>query len=227
MNVESVAITDELKSLWKERAKLLKGTERRQYMAKVVNQLGWGGQSWVQRELGWNRETIRKGQGEVKSGKAIRDAFEQRGRKAIEEQMPELGGQIREIVEPSTQADPSLRSNRRYTRISAAQVRQQLLERYGYSEEEVPSGEWIRQRLNQMGYRLKRVQKTKPQKVIPETSAILETVKEVNQRADNDPKTLRMSIDAKATVKIGDYDRGGTHEPPPKPTTTTSSHQRP
>lgn len=212
MSVKSIEVTDKLKSLWRETARLLKGSERRQYMAKVVEQLGYGGQIWAKKELGWNRGTIRKGQQEVASGLPIRDAFERRGRKPVEEQMPELRGQIRAIVEPQTQADPSLRSIRLYARISAAKVRQELVERYGYGEEELPSAEWIRRRLKQMGYRLKRVQKTKPQKVIPETSAILRTVREVNQRADAEAKTLRISIDAKATVKIGDYDRGGSHE---------------
>lgn len=211
MNIKSLEVNEALKALWKETAKLLKGSERRQYMAKVVGQLGHGGQVWVQRELGWNRGTIRKGQQEVASGQPIRDAFERRGRKPVEEKMPQLREQIRAIVEPRTQADPSLQSSRVYARISAAKVRQELVERYSYREEELPSAEWIRRRLNRMGYRLKRVQKTKPQKVIPETAAILTKVSEVNQRADADPKTLRISIDAKATVKIGDYDRGGTH----------------
>lgn len=67
----------------------------------------------------------------------------------------------------------------------------------------------IRQRLNKLGYRLKRVVKTKPQKVIEETEAIFAEVNRVNQEADADEHTLRISIDAKATVKVGDYDRGG------------------
>ena len=212
MRVSSIEVTEELKLLWKETAKLLKGSERRQYMAKVVRQLGYGGQVWAQRELGWNRGTLRKGEREVSSGQPIRDAFERRGRNPVEKQRPELRGRIRAIVEPETQADPSLQSSRLYTRISAARVRRELIERYGYGEEELPSSEWFRRRLNSMGYRLKRVQKTKPQKVMPETAAILAEVTAVNERADADAKTLRISIDAKATVKIGDYDRGGAHE---------------
>ena len=67
----------------------------------------------------------------------------------------------------------------------------------------------IRQRLNQMGYRLKRVVKAKPQKVIAETEASFAQVNQVNQAADEDEHTLRISIAAKATVKVGDFDRGG------------------
>jgi hypothetical protein len=43
-------------------------------------------------------------------------------------------------------------------------VRRQLIEQKGYQEEELPSEETIRCRLNEMGYSLKRVVKAKPQK---------------------------------------------------------------
>ncbi|MEM9907057.1 MAG: ISAzo13 family transposase, partial [Cyanobacteria bacterium P01_D01_bin.44] len=49
----------------------------------------------------------------------------------------------------------------------------------------------------------------KPQKKIPETDAIFENVAQANQTADADPKTLRLSIDSKAKVKIGNLSRGG------------------
>jgi hypothetical protein len=108
-----------------------------------------------------------------------------------------------------SQADPTLKSERLYTRLSAAQVRRQLITRKGYTDEELPTAEVIRQRLNQMNYRLRRVVKAKPQKVIPETEAIFEQVHQVNQEADKEETSLRISIDAKATVKVGDDDRGG------------------
>jgi hypothetical protein len=127
----------------------------------------------------------------------------------VEAQLPRLLSDIRAIADPHTQADPTLKSQRLYTRLSAAEVRRQLISQSGYDEAELPCEEVIRQRLNQLGYRLKRVAKTKPQKVIPETEAIFSEVKRVNQAADADEQTLRLSIDAKATVKVGDYDRGG------------------
>ena len=100
-------------------------------------------------------------------------------------------------------------SQRLYTRLSAAEVRRQLIVQKGYRDAELPTAEVIRQRLNQLGYRLQRVAKTKPQKVIAETEAIFAEVNRLNQAADADEHTLRLSMDAKATVKIGDDDRGG------------------
>ena len=127
----------------------------------------------------------------------------------MEAQLPHVLSDIQAIVEPQTQADPTLTSQRLYTRLSAPEVRRQLIAQKGYSEAELPSAEVIRQRFNQLGYRLKRVAKTKPQKVIAETEAIFADVNRIHQSADADAHTLRISMDAKATVKVGDYDRGG------------------
>jgi len=48
-------------------------------MAKVVKQLGFGGQSPAARELGWNRRTIRKGLHELDSGVTGKDNYTVRG----------------------------------------------------------------------------------------------------------------------------------------------------
>jgi len=53
-------------------------------------------------------------------------------------------------------------------------------------------------------------------KKIPETDAIFENVFKENQASDQDIKSLRISIDTKAKVKIGNLSRGGksrTFEP--------------
>lgn len=202
-------LTDSLKTLFIETAEQLKGTQRRQFMANVVKELGIGGQTLAERELGWNRGTIRKGMQEVISGCPIQDAFSRRGRKRVEETLPNLLADIRAIVDPHTQADPSLKSERLYTRISASEVRRQLILQKGYRDDDLPTSEVIRQRLNEMNYRLRRVIKAKPQKKIPETDAIFAQVGQINADADRDPSVLRISVDAKATLKVGDYDRGG------------------
>lgn len=77
-------LTEHLKSLYITTAKKLKGTDRRQFMAFVVKGLGIGGQTLAERELGWNRRTIRKGMQELKSGHPIIDGFHRSGRKRVE-----------------------------------------------------------------------------------------------------------------------------------------------
>ncbi len=68
-------LTDSLKSVFRETAQTLKGSARRLFMARIVAELGAGGQRLAQRELGWNRDTIRKGTHELRSGFTCVDAF--------------------------------------------------------------------------------------------------------------------------------------------------------
>jgi len=75
----------------------------------------------------------------------------------------------------------------------------------GYTDDELPCENTIALHINRMGYQLKRIQKTKPIKKIPATNAIFENVTETNRQADKDPNTLRISIDAKAKVNIGEF----------------------
>jgi hypothetical protein len=126
----------------------------------------------------------------------------------MEEKNPQLAQDIRTIVEPHTQADPELKSSRRYTNLSAAEVRQALIAK-GYSPEQLPSERTMRDILNRMNYRLKRIQKGKPLKKTEETDAIFANVKAVKEQVRNDPETLEISRDTKAKVGLGDYARGG------------------
>ena len=48
-------------------------------------------------------------------------------------------------------------------------------------------------------------------KKIAATDAIFERLSQVNPQADADESKLRLSIDAKATVKVGDYSRAGSN----------------
>ncbi|MEW6498391.1 MAG: hypothetical protein AB1589_38705 [Cyanobacteriota bacterium] len=60
-----------------------------------------------------------------------------------------------------------------------------------------------------LGVSPKKTQKTKPLKKIAQTDAIFENVFQQNQASDENPHSLRVSIDTKAKVKIGNLSRGG------------------
>ena len=124
-------LTDAVKELLVKTAKALKGSARRMFMAHTVQTLGEGGQRLAERELGWNRQTIRKGTQEVEQGLACIDGFRLRGRKRSEEHLPNLLGDLTAIVDAQSQADPQLRTTRLYTRLTAAQVRRQLIAQKG------------------------------------------------------------------------------------------------
>jgi Rhodopirellula transposase DDE domain len=157
-------LTEEVKELLIKTAKELKGCARRLFLARTVRALGEGGQRQAEEELGWNRGLIRKGEHELKSGVVCVDAFNQRGRKRCEEHLPNLLKDITAIVDGQSQADPQFRSARLYTRLTAAEVRRQLVTTYHYTDAQLPTTATITTRLNEQGYTLKKVAKTQPQK---------------------------------------------------------------
>ncbi len=160
----SIKLTDSLKKLLKQTAEQLKGAVRRKFIAQTVMALGQGGQSLAEQELGWNRVTISKGIKELKSGITCVDNYQGRGRYKAEEKLPNLLEDIKKLVDSQSQIDPSFKSQRLYTRLSATEVRHQLIEKFDYEDEELPTSETIRVKLNDLGYHLKRVAKIQPQK---------------------------------------------------------------
>ena len=191
-------------------ASQMTGIQRRLFLAEVCEKLCDGNTRQAERRFGWGRDTIAKGIEEQKLDPDVRRSRKSgnAGKKRSEEQNPQLAIDIRLIAEPHTHTDPELKTERRYTNLSAAEVRQALLDR-GYSEQEVPSERTLRDILNRMNYRLKRIQKGKPLKKTKDTDAIFENVKAVRAEAEADPESLEISIDTKTKVKLGEYDQGG------------------
>src|SRR6266702_4537163 len=134
-------LVEDIKKLLVETAKSLKGSAHRLFLARAVHALGEGGQRLAERELGWNRGTIRKGQHELEHGIVCIDAFSLRGRKRSEEHLPNLLNDMTAIVDGQSQADPQFRTNRLYTRLTATEVRRQLIALKGYTHEELPTAE--------------------------------------------------------------------------------------
>jgi hypothetical protein len=160
-------LTEALISSLQEAADNLVGGPRRRFMAGIVRELGPGGQTRAEKLLGWNRQTIRKGETELRTRIEFRDGRENNGRASLEETMPSLLQDLREVVEPHTQADPQLRSERLYRRITVKEVRRRLQTEKGYTEQTLPSEEAIRERLARLGYYPMRVRKTLPKKRSP------------------------------------------------------------
>jgi hypothetical protein len=63
----------------------LRGSSRRIALANISKAIGKSGQSTVSNDFHVSRDTIRKGLHELKTGIAIVDKFNARGRKPIEE----------------------------------------------------------------------------------------------------------------------------------------------
>jgi Rhodopirellula transposase DDE domain len=199
---------ERLDALIRSGAGRLTGFQRRAFLAEVTTELCGGNARQAERRFGWGRETVEKGLQEARHGVRCLENFAARGRQRVEQKDPRLAADIRVIVEPHSYADPGLKSSRRYTNLSAAEVRQALIAK-GHPEADLPAERTMRNILNRMNYRLKRIQKGKPLKKTAETEAIFANVKAVREEARADPGTLEISMDTKAKVSLGEYVRGG------------------
>lgn len=188
----------------------LSGAQKRRAAAKIAILYDEpGGQRFATEASGMSRNTIRKGMQELESGELIEDQFSARGRKKSTVKLPKLGEHITEIFDSQSQADPKFQTSRLYTNVSIPELRKQLMKQYGYKEEELPCVRTLGNIANELKFTVKTVKKTKPAKKIEETDAIFEKLGELHQAAATDSETIRLSIDTKDRVKLGEYSRGG------------------
>jgi transposase len=203
------ALNERYDALLQAAAKRLRGHQRRLFLAEVTLELCDGNTRHAERRFGWGRDTITKGLHELQQGIRCVENFAARGRPRWEEEDPQRAADIRELAEPHTQADPELKSERRYTNLTAHEMLEQLQTKKGYAWDDLPSERSMRQILNRLGYRLKRIVKAKPLKKTEDTDAIFANVQAVRQEVENDATMLGISIDTKAKVNEGEYSRGG------------------
>jgi hypothetical protein len=203
------ATVEVYEGLIRSAARRFTGHQRRLFQAEVAAALCNGSPRVAERRFGFGRATVATGQHEARSAIRCVEDFAARGKLPAEVKDPRLAADIRAIVEPHTLADPELKSERRYSNLSAREVLEALQNQKGYTADRLPCERSMRDVLNRMGYRLNRIQKAKPIKKLPETNAVFANVASVKQEYENDSETLSISYDAKAKVNEGDYSRGG------------------
>ena len=197
------------KDFFKKGIEMLENCDKRIILAAISEEYGYGGSTFAAKEFNVSRDTIRKGRHELRTGIRCEDAFNARGRKKIEAYLPNIKDDIKDIIDSQSQTDPKFDSTRLYTRLTTKEVRNQLIQTKNYTDEELPTNQTLNNKINELGYQMKRVQKVKPLKKIPETDAIFEKLHEIHNETKDDDTVLRISIDAKAAVKIGNYSRNG------------------
>ena len=155
-------LTDTIKSTFKDAAKKLTGSSKRDFMAKVTSDYFDSSARQAETVLGWNRQSVQLGLHERRTGIVCVENYQARGRHKTEEVMPKLEADIRSLVDAQAQADPKFQSLFLYARISARAVREALVNEIGYSESELPSRQTVGEMLNRFGYRLKKHKKPSP-----------------------------------------------------------------
>jgi Rhodopirellula transposase DDE domain len=202
-------LTKEVIASFKDAAQKLTGPKRRAFEAQVTLDYLDGNIWKAEKVFGWSHHTVALGLNELRTGITCLDNFSARGNRKTEAKFPELEADIRALAEPESQTDPKFQSPFLYTRMTAKAVRQALIDQKGWTDEELPHVNTIGVILNRLGIKLRPVQKTRPLKKIKETDAIFANVHQENQAADDDPEVVRISMDAKAKVAVGDYSRDG------------------
>ena len=150
-------------------SKKLPGFHRRQFQAEMTVKYCGGSARYAETVFGWGRDTVKKGLHELHTGERCPDHFSARGRHKTEDRFPEIVQHIHALVEPESQADPKFQTPFAFTRMTAEAVHQQLTIRFGTGDggPSIPAVRTLRDILNRLGYRLRRVRKTKPQKNSP------------------------------------------------------------
>jgi hypothetical protein len=190
-------------------ASKMRGAGKRSFMAEMTLKYCEGSSRKAETVFGWNRNTVETGLGEKRTGIICIGAQPAgSGRLRWEEREPEAAEVLRQIAEEHSQQDPTFKSTVAYTRLTAKAASEALKER-GFADEQLPSPGCMANVLNRTGYRLRNVVKSKPLKKTEKTDEIFDNIKEKDRKAKCDTAVKRISIDCKATVKIGDFSRGG------------------
>jgi hypothetical protein len=147
-------------------AKLLTGHRRRRFQAEVALRYCGGSARKAETTFGWGRDAVRTGLGELRTGIRCLDSYHLTGRKKTEELCPGIEEHTRRLVEPQSQADPKFQTTSAFTRVTARAVREALRSRPELKDS-VPGRQTVGRMLNRLGYRLRRVQKARPEKKSP------------------------------------------------------------
>ncbi len=160
----STELTEQVRETIRSAASKLTGYLRRQLQAEVAEQYCARNPRRAELVFGWGRAAVQLGLQERRSGIRCIDDYSTRGRHKTEEIIPELTAEIEALVEPASQADPKFQTALAYTRMTAKAVHEQLVGKAAQLSGPVPAERTVHDILNRLGFRLRRVRKTKPQK---------------------------------------------------------------
>lgn len=171
----------------KSAARKLTGPDRRAFQAEATRDYCKGSPRIAERTFGWNRSAVQRGLDEMESGEVIPNG-KRTGRPGFSQQLPNLQDDIRSLVDPNSQTHPTFENTFRYTRMTAKAVIEALVREKEYEIDELPAESTMRRLLNNMNYRLRRVQKTKPQKKFPKLMPSSRTSKPLTKKATRTTK---------------------------------------
>ena len=176
---------------------------RRLWAAAESGVIGYGGDALVSDATGLSRDTIRAGRQQIHSGIAVGDRLraEGAGRPRIEQTQPGVVVALENLVNPLTRGDPM--SPLRWTCKSRAKLTE-ALNKDGWHVSSTTVGRL----LNELGYRMQSVRKTREGMTHPDRNAQFE---HINATADDYLQRAQpvISVDTKKKELVGDFKNNG------------------
>jgi len=161
--LERNGVSPEIAALLGRLVAMIPWPARRLAMGDVTVTVLDGKSRVAEDEFGWSRLAVTTGINEYRSGIVCVNDLSERSKPKAEQKNPKLLEDIRRIMEPSSHADPQLRTTLLYTNMTAQSVYDALLGA-GWTSEALPTVRTISNILNRHDYRLRTVAKTKVQK---------------------------------------------------------------
>jgi len=153
------------------------GAVRRAFQAEMTLKYWHGSARFAETRLGGRRAAGEGGLAERRTGIGGVDGHAAwSGRKRWEEKYPEAAEALCPVAEAHAQQDPTFRTTRAYTRLTAKAARAAVQEQ-GIAEAQLPASSTMAEVLHRMGARLRKGVKAQPQKKSPETDAIFANLK--------------------------------------------------
>lgn len=182
---------------------LLDERTRRLWAATESMVIGYGGDALVSAATGLARQTIRAGRAQIAAGDIEGERLRQpgAGRPSLEQSQPGLKQALERLVDPVTRGDPE--SALRWTCKSRAKLAG-VLSKGGWKV----SSTTIGRLLNEMGYSLQSVRKTREGLSDPDRNAQFE---HINATATDfmERKQPVISVDTKKKELVGDFKNAG------------------
>jgi len=144
-------VTPDLVDLIFRLVSLIPWPSRRQAMGDVAMTILDGKPRVAEEVFGWSRSAVAVGINEFRGGIVCINDLSDRRKPKSEEKNPKLLDDIRRIMEPSSQAEPRLRTTLLYTNMTAQSVYDALVAD-GWPEESLPSARTISNILNRHEY---------------------------------------------------------------------------
>lgn len=142
----------------------MQGEKRRSFLAEIALKYCHGSARKTESLFGWGRDVVNTGLGEKRTGIICIGAQSSRcGNTRWEERYPDVAKMLYQLAESHAQQDNSFLTEIAFTRLTAEEALKQL-RKPGVPDKQLPAAGTMAKILNRLGFRLRPVVKSKPQK---------------------------------------------------------------